>query len=317
MLHQSSHSGLPESRDDQQVSVGVAEYSPERHGGFAQSLGVRAEGSLGMRTNAVARAAAVARRRSRARRWSRSRCGRSSRSSSGDTASIESARRPRRADRGRRRAVARLRRRDLARAVVGPLRGHRHAGADPRGRARRGDRSLRAPVDGARPRRSRRSWRSCCSCVARRAMPGRDAAGRGIRLIARRADARARYASSTSSSVRRRRDVPGRPHVVERVLDAALRVDHEGRADDAHDDLAVVQLVAPHAVLRVDPVVGIAQQVVGEPVLLAEAAELLGLVARDAEDRVARGLQRREAVAEVARLFRAARASSPRGRRTG
>ena len=72
-------------------------------------------------------------------------------------------------------------------------------------------------------------------------------------------------------------------------------------------DLAVVLLLAPHAVRGVHGEVRVAEQREGEPVALGELLQLRRLVARDAEHRVPGALQRGQAVAEVAGLGGAAR----------
>ena len=154
-LYQSSHSGLPESRDDQQVSVGLAVHSPSGMEGSHKLASATPEDRQGCEQTRSARArgrcsSALEGARAGRRSWS----GRSSRSPRATPSSIDERARARRADRGRRGGRGRVRGRDLARAARGAVRGHRHAGADPRG----GARALRP----ARTRIRRRRWSSRC-----------------------------------------------------------------------------------------------------------------------------------------------------------
>ena len=70
-----------------------------------------------------------------------------------------------------------------------------------------------------------------------------------------------------------------RADLVPGLLDLALLVDEEGGADDAHVLAAVVDLLAPHAVLLGDGVIGVGEQGEAERVLVVELL-LLGRARR-------------------------------------
>src|SRR5690606_27351714 len=70
------------------------------------------------------------------------------------------------------------------------------------------------------------------------------------------------------------RDVAGGLDVVLGDGDDTVFIQHERRADHTLDDLAVVHLLAPHAVGGVHGMVGIAEQREGEPVAVTELGEL-------------------------------------------
>ena len=98
----------------------------------------------------------------------------------------------------------------------------------------------------------------------------------------------------------------GGAHVVQRTLDAALRVEHERRADDPGDG-PPVHLLAEGPVGGEHRPVGVGEQGEGQSPGVAEGRELGGLVRRDADDREPRTVELGEVVPEVARLLRAAR----------
>src|SRR5215216_2785525 len=95
--------------------------------------------------------------------------------------------------------------------------------------------------------------------------------------------------------------------VVPGPLDTALFVDQKGGAQHPNAGLAIPGLLPPGAVGVHDLVVGVGQQWELEAVLVAEALVALGVVAGDADDRHAGGLEVGQVVVELARFAGAAR----------
>src|SRR5215475_9883216 len=109
-------------------------------------------------------------------------------------------------------------------------------------------------------------------------------------------------------------DMAGRLDVVESPFDAALLVDDEGGPDDSGDRLPVELLLAVRAIRRQYPPVLIRHERKRQTVPLAELGELGRGVGGDPDHLVPGAAERRERVAEIARLFGAARCHGGRVR---
>src|ERR1700690_1534988 len=101
-------------------------------------------------------------------------------------------------------------------------------------------------------------------------------------------------------------DVAGGLDGVHGPGDRAVRVDDEGGPDNADGRLAVELLLPVGAVGRTGRVAGVGKQREGEALLVTEPGQLGRRVRGDADHRDAGPGQALQAVAEVARLLRAA-----------
>ncbi len=91
------------------------------------------------------------------------------------------------------------------------------------------------------------------------------------------------------------------------ALDGPVWADHEGRADDAHELLALEAILAPRAEGLRQHVIGIGQEALREAVLPAEFDVALNGVGADPKDLDTGLLEHGVAIAQTARLFRSTR----------
>ena len=95
--------------------------------------------------------------------------------------------------------------------------------------------------------------------------------------------------------------------VVVRLADGAIRLDQEGGADNALDDLAVVLLLPKRAVGGHDRLIWVREQREVELVVRAELRQRLRLIGRDTHDGDIEIIELFQGIAEIAGFLGAAR----------